>query len=201
MYIWLQCPCTSGGQGRASVPMKLKAAATCSLCSYWELNSGPLPRQFVILIAEPSLLSCPPFRTGSFWPTGVSCCLAFSFCISCNPKTYWGKGGGRRCWGSFKWVHRPLKPTTVRKRRRQGNWIMHDIREESNPGRAVDLSVWLNRNKTIDTMKWCTDHDILTFDNKSFTLGIFSRVVQTQKMTNSRWTVVYKAGLNHGTNL
>lgn len=64
--------------------------------------------------------------------------------------------------------------------------MMHDIREESNPGRAMNLSVYPRRNKTIYTMKWYTDHDILTFDNKSFRQRIFSRVVQTQKMTNSR---------------
>lgn len=90
--IWLRCLCTCGGQGRASVPPKFQAVASCSLCSYWVLNSGSLPRQFVILIAEPSLLPCLPFNlpltTGFFWPPGVSCCLAFSFCISCNPKKH-----------------------------------------------------------------------------------------------------------------
>lgn len=88
--VWPQCLCTSGGPRRASVPLKFQAVASCILCSSWELISGPLPRWFVILIAEPSLLPCLPFNlpltTGFFWPAGVSCCLAFSSCISCNPK-------------------------------------------------------------------------------------------------------------------
>jgi len=52
LFIWIHCLCLQAPQKRASDPITDGCEPPCSC---WELNSGPLEEQSVLLTAEPSL--------------------------------------------------------------------------------------------------------------------------------------------------
>jgi hypothetical protein len=57
LYMWVHCLCLQTHKKRASDPI----TNGCKLpCGYWELNSGPLEEESVLLTMEPSLQ--PPFK-------------------------------------------------------------------------------------------------------------------------------------------
>jgi hypothetical protein len=63
----MPCVCSaSEGQKRALDPLELEL----EVCECWELNSGPLQEQPVLLIAKPSLSSASEtgFELRSTWP-------------------------------------------------------------------------------------------------------------------------------------
>ena len=83
MYMSLLSTCIPAGQKRASDPI----TDGCELPhGCWELNSGPLREQPVLLITEPSLQ--PRYRISECAKDWISYSCAssweFSFCLSCQ---------------------------------------------------------------------------------------------------------------------
>ena len=82
LFLWVHCSCLHTHQKRTSDPITDGCEPPCGC---WELNSGPLEEQSVLLTAEPSLLPLPPCFL-IFWG-GCFCLFFFSLyvcvCVVC----------------------------------------------------------------------------------------------------------------------